>query len=291
MKTSTYIEKNFTRLDGKTVAISGATGGIGNHLAAELARLGAKLILLDRNTEKSETLILKLKADFPNLSAQHVRIDLEDFETVRKAKERLLEIGIDYLILNAGAYSIPRKKTSLGFDNVFQINFVSPYYLARSLMPSIKERGGRVIAVGSIAHNYSKTDPNDVDFATRGAASKVYGNAKRYLMYSLLENFGKDGSISIAHPGITFTGITAHYPKLIFALIKHPMKIIFMNPKRAALSILRAVYENTASYEWIGPRIFNVWGLPKKKRLSSAKSGEIEYIKSKAEEIYERISE
>ena len=127
MKTEKYIEKNFTRLDGKTVAISGATGGIGNHLAAELARLGAKLILLDRNTEKSETLILKLKADFPNLSAQHVRIDLEDFETVRKAKERLLEIGIDYLILNAGAYSIPRKKTSLGFDNVFQINFVSPY--------------------------------------------------------------------------------------------------------------------------------------------------------------------
>lgn len=291
MKTSTYIERNLGRLDGKTVAISGATGGLGNAICKELARLGAELILLDRNTAKSEALIKRLTLLVPTLKARHVRVDLEDFDTVRAAADELEGAIIDYLILNAGAYSIPRKKTSLGYDNVFQINFISPYFLARRLLPAIKERGGRVIAVGSIAHGYSKTDPNDVDFTTRGAASKVYGNAKRYLMFSLLGGFAKDGAVAIAHPGITFTNITAHYPKLIFAIIKHPMKLIFMKPRRAALSILRGLYENTDENEWIGPRIFNIWGLPKKQRLNSCKNEEIEFICRTAEDIYSKIQD
>ncbi len=289
MKTTTYIEKNFARIDGKTVAISGATGGIGNHLAEELARLGARLILLDRNSEKSNALIAHLKTIVPTLDAKHIRVDLEEFDTVRAAADELENTAVDYLILNAGAYSIPRRTTSLGYDNVFQINFISPYYLARRLLPGIKERGGRVIAVGSIAHGYSKTDKNDIDFATRGAASKVYGNAKRYLMFSLLHEFGGSGAIAIAHPGITFTNITAHYPKLIFAIIKHPMKIIFMPPRRAALSILQGIYESTNQNEWIGPKIFNIWGLPKKQKLCSCKDEEIAFISKTAREIYESL--
>ena len=80
MKTSTYIERNLGRLDGKTVAISGATGGLGNAICEELARLGAELILLDRNTAKSEALIKRLTLLVPTLKARHVRVDLEDFE-------------------------------------------------------------------------------------------------------------------------------------------------------------------------------------------------------------------
>ena len=73
--------------------------------------------------------------------------------------------------------------------------------------------------------------------------------------------------MSVVHPGITFTNITAHYPKWLFCIIKHPMKILFMPPRRAALSVLRGVFEPTAYGEWIGPRLFNVWGLPNTKTL------------------------
>ena len=45
------------------------------------------------------------------------------------------------------------------------------------------------------------------------------------------------------------------------------MSVIFMPPRRAALSVLRGVFEPTAYGEWIGPRLFNVWGLPNKKTL------------------------
>ena len=118
----------------------------------------------------------------------------------------------------------------------------------------------------------------------------VYGNAKRHLMYSMAELFSREEvHLSVTHPGITFTNITAHYPELIFALIKYPMKIIFMRPKKACLSIVRGIFEHTDGREWIGPRIFNVWGFPIKKPLKTASDGEIKAIFSRAEEIYHRL--
>ena len=164
--------------------------------------------------------------------------------------------------------------------------------MIKELIPTLRETKGRVIAVGSIAHGYSKSNPEDIDFSGEKAASKVYGNAKRYLMCSLWELFEneKDVKLAITHPGITFTNITSHYPKLIFAVIKYPMKVIFMKPRKAALSILAGIFTPTEKGYWIGPRLFNVWGLPKKKRLNTAKEEEIKRISETAEEIYRSIS-
>ena len=276
------------RLDGKKIAVTGSTGGIGQALCHDLAALGADLLLLNRNQTRSEEQRTALIAQFPNASVEILTVDLEDFSSVKIITEQLKKIPLDGFILNAGAYSIPRKICKTGYDNVFQINFASPYYMVRELMPQLSERGGRVVAVGSIAHNYSKIDPNDLDFSTYRAASKVYGNAKRHLMYGLLELFRQEPSVhlSVTHPGITFTNITAHYPKVIFALIKHPMKIIFMKPKKVALCVLDGLFENCSHDQWIGPRVFDVWGLPKKKRLKTATAEERRQIATRAETVY-----
>ena len=289
MSIKKWLKSNTSSLDGKLVAVSGATGGIGRELCMHLGALGANLVLINRSLDKSLALEAELVENYPNIRITHIMADLEILDTVKAAADELATMPIDYLILNAGAYSIPRHICDSGYDNVFQINFISPYYLAKRLLPKIAERGGRIIAVGSIAHNYSKTDPTDPDFRTRKPASLVYGNAKRHLMYSLLSLDGAKDSISITHPGITFTNITAHYPKLIFAIIKHPMKIIFMKPSLAALSVLDGIFTPTHPYEWIGPAIFDVWGLPKKKRLKTANNEEIERIAKTAEAIYEKI--
>lgn len=288
MSVNKWIERNTKSLLGKTVAISGSTGGLGGALCRHLAGLGASLVLIDRNIEKSLALASELKAEFPELKIAHVKADMADIESVKAASDKLSEMEIDYLILNAGAYSIPRYTTDMGYDNVFTINFISPYYLARRLLPSIKARGGKIVAVGSIAHNYSKIDENDVDFSTRKQAGLVYGNAKRYITYSL---FALDcESVVITHPGISFTGITNHYPKLIFTLIKHPMKIIFMSPKRASLSILAGLFTECKAGEWIGPSLFDIWGLPKKKPLRTASLDEAKKIAEIAENIYLNVN-
>ena len=157
-------------------------------------------------------------------------------------------------------------------------------------MPYLKSRGGRVIAVGSIAHNYSKSDPTDEDFSTRTRASLVYGNAKRHLMAAFFALAEEGKGVAVTHPGISFTGITAHYPKLIFALIRHPMKLIFMKPKKAALSIFEGLFTPTAAGEWIGPRLFNVWGKPKKQGLKTISRKEQDRLAEYANALFAELS-
>ena len=291
MRIKTWIERNTASLIGKRIAITGSTGGIGRELCRFLAELGADLILLDRNMERSSQFRAELLHDFAQRSIECISVDLSEMDSVKRATEELKKREIDIFLHNAGAYSIPRKRCETGYDNVFQINFVSPYYMIRELLPQLRMHGGRVIAVGSIAHNYSKIDSDDIDFSSRSKASLVYGNAKRYLMYSLLALAEQEREVSfvIAHPGITFTNITAHYPKLIFALIKLPMKVIFMKPKRACLSIILGLYASCSPEEWIGPCVFDVWGLPQKKRLTTASHAERKEIAHTAEAVYQTM--
>ncbi len=268
----------------KTIAISGSTGGLGRALCFHIAQRGGNILMLDRNKQKADALKAEIREKYPNTEIGFLPLDLEDFGSVTAVAESLCQSPPDYLILNAGAYSVPRKKTSLGFDNVFQINYLAPYYLARRLLPEIEKRNGRIVAVGSIAHTYSETSDEDIDFSKHTRASRVYGNAKRRLMFSLFALSNKH--ITVAHPGITFTGITAHYPKLIFAIIKYPMKMIFMRPRKAALSILYATQTETCGTEWIGPRFFRIWGKPRRQTLSTCSIAEQERISATAERLY-----
>ena len=284
-----WLSENTTSLKGKTVAISGSTGGIGKELCKFFCMLSANLLLIDRNKARSDVLRESLLAEFPNAKLKAYYVDLEDIFAVCELSKTLQSEEIDYLVLNAGAYKIPRRKGENGFENAFNINFVSPYILANALLPQIKARGGKVVAVGSIAHNYSKIDVTDVDFATRKAPSKIYGNAKRYLMYSLWSLEEYRDTINVAHPGIAVTNITSHYPKLIYAIIKYPMKIIFMNPKKASLSILYGLFTDTKRNEWIGPHVFDVWGLPRKKILKTCSQEEAQKISELSQKILKEI--
>jgi NAD(P)-dependent dehydrogenase (short-subunit alcohol dehydrogenase family) len=292
MNIEKWKKSNTESLSGKTIAVTGSTGGLGQALCAYLASLGASLVLLDRNPDRSAAHKAFLSERY-GADVECITLDLESLSSAEKAVSELTRIGIDIFIHNAGAYSIPRHKCESGYGNVFQINFATPYYMIKRLLPSLSERKGRVIAVGSIAHNYSRIDEKDIDFETRKAASKVYGNAKRYLMYSLFELFKDEteASLSIVHPGISFTNITAHYPKLIFAVIKNPMKVIFMPAKKAALSVLKGVFSQTEFGTWYGPRIFNVWGLPNKKRLHTFKNDEAEAVFMAAENCFKAVSD
>ena len=108
MKYNKWLNKHTDRLVGKTVAISGSTGGLGKHICRYLASLGASLVLLDRNYSKSETNKIALETEFPGVKVSLVSLDLVDIYSVAEATERLREIAPDILIHNAGAYSIPR---------------------------------------------------------------------------------------------------------------------------------------------------------------------------------------
>jgi len=292
MSVKKWLNKNTKNLENKTVAISGATGGIGKNICEILVGLNANLILLDRNMEKSLALKKHLLEINKKVDIKNLKVDMSDFESVKAVTEELKKMNIDVLLLNAGAYKIPRKITSIGYDNVFQINFISPYYMIKQLLPNLREKeDSHVVVVGSVAHNYSHINENDIDFRNNPKCTKVYGNSKRFLMFGLYELFKNEDKVKLAvsHPGITSTNITAHYPKLLYAIIKYPMKVIFMSNKKASLSIVKGVFEGTEYHTWWGPRAFNVWGFPKKSKLKTCKKEESQKIFEISEKIYDEI--
>ena len=291
MRKETWLQKNGTSLEGKTIAITGATGGLGREICMDLLALGGNLVLLNRNPDKNQALRRELLAQYPKANISDIPVDLTNIGSVKAACAALSQLSLDILIHNAGAYSIPREICSTGLLNVFQINFAAPYYMTKQLLPLLSQRHGKVVVMGSIAHTYSKTDPRDLDFATRTGSSLIYGNSKRYLMFAMGELLKDHPHVefAIAHPGITFTGITDHYPKVIFAIIKHPMKVIFMKPATAARGMILAVCRQLPYLHWAGPRFFHIWGDPSVRLLRTCGLQERQRIFRDAEKMYQKL--
>lgn len=280
-----------TNLVGKTVAVTGTTGGLGREICKAVVSLGADIVLIDRDARKSSVLQRELAKVRIGAAMHRVELDLSHPEQIKSAAKKIAAYSPDYLILNAGVYHVPRYKCTGNIDNVFMINFLSHYLLVRVLLPNLRKANAKVVAVGSIAHNYSRTDENDIDFSGRASSALVYGNSKRYLMFALSELLKNEPRVSftIAHPGITFTGITDHYPPAVFAVIKHPMKIIFPPPRVAARNIVYGMFDSTEKNEWIGPRYFNIWGRPEKHRLTTCQEDERQMIFKNAELLADRV--
>lgn len=294
MNVKKWIEKNCNDLTDKRIVISGATGGIGIHISTILASLNANLIFLGRDSDKTEKLKIYLQSLYPNIRIDIIDADLSSFESVKKCVENLKKYNkIDAIIHNAGIYNVPIQSTDFGFNNVFSVNFLAPYYITKQILPLLEKSDmAKVVIVGSIAHNYSHIDVNDIDFSTRKKPSKIYGNSKRFLMFSMYELFkNKDKvKLSVTHPGITSTNMTNHYPKFVYALIKYPMKVIFIPPRKASLSIIKGVFDNTNYHYWIGPKLLNIWGYPKTRKLKTCSIDESKKIFDIAENIYNEIN-
>ena len=270
----------------KKIAITGSTGGIFKELCKKLISDNYDLILVDRNKEKSEEnrrelLELKSSANIELLTA-----DMADFNSVKKVTEELKKCDFDYLIIGAAIYNVPLKKLELGYNNVFQVNFISPYYMVKELL-SVKDI--KVIVTSSIAYNYEKTKEDDIDFSNNKKASHIYGNSKRFLMFSLMKEYESLDKVRFAHPGITLTKMTNHYPRSINWLVKIGIGLIFPKPKKACLNIYEAIKNATPYMSWIGPKYLNLYGKPTVKKNLKISEEEINSINKMANEIYEKV--
>ena len=292
MKIQNWIDKNCKRLDGKTVCITGSTGGLAQEFTIKLASLGANLIFANRNKQKSEKQKQDILSKFPNTKIQILVVDMFDINSVKLFVRKLKQLSVDIIIINSAVYNVPRATSTSGFDNVFQINFVSPYFIIKQMMPTLqKVKDSKVIIIGSIAYNYSKVDFSDIQRLKTKKPSIIYGNSKRFLMFALCKLFENTSvNLSIVHPGITLTNMTNHYPKFVNWFVKIGIKILFSPPKKACLSVLAGTSQSTKFNEWIGPSKFNIWGFPKKQKLNTCSSAEATKIFNTAEKIYKDIS-
>ncbi len=292
MGMQSWLDRNTRSLAGKTVAITGCYGSLGSTVCRIVLQLSGGLILIGRNLQKMQALQTSLLQEFPGAEIRLVPAELTRMESVRQACEKLRQMPVDILILNAGTYNTPGERCDTGFNHVFQTNFVSHYYMVKQLLEQLARRKGRVVAVGSIAYRFSQTDPKDRDFSGRSSRKQIYGNSKRYLMFSLMELLREhpDVSLAIAHPEICFTGITSHYPRALLVFVRCGMKLIFMHPSRACRGIVRGMFDRVPDLHWLGPGWFDIWGNPAVKKLKSCPEAERRRVFADAEQIYRQIS-
>jgi len=146
------------------VVISGATSGIGKAAALELARQGARLTIVCRNEDKGAATVAELRDTVPGLSADVVRCDLADLESVRRAGYELVDRydAIDVLINNAGVNDTQSSLTAEGFDHMMASNYLGPFLLTRLVLARVKAAApSRIVVVGSEAHRMAAAfDPD-----------------------------------------------------------------------------------------------------------------------------------
>jgi short-subunit dehydrogenase len=177
-------------LRGRTILLTGATGGLGRAIAAALAERGATLVLSSRKPDE----LVQMAAELPGDGHRTVVSDLGE---PGAAEWLVAEAGeIDGIVLNAGTRA-HGQVDDLSADEVEQairVNFEAPVRMARTVGPRLRGQGsGHLVFIASLAGKAQA--PRHV----------LYGATKaglRSFALGLRQDLGRDGvGVSIVNPG------------------------------------------------------------------------------------------
>ena len=270
-KLDKYFLDNSKNLTNKTIAVTGATGSLGYFVCYFLLLQKAKIILVGRNEEKLKTSIKDLNKSFPKASLQYIVCDFANFKDVKCLAEELENRKIDILFNNAGCFHLPIKITD-EHDVTFVTNFLSPLYLTEYLCQ--KNETIDIVQTSSLSYKFSKLNFNDIETIHTKNKTKRYANSKRILTLSSLYLQTKfDNKIFLSHPGVSATGLFSsqkgEFSKFFNKIINPIIKILFMKPKKAALSIVMSIFNQYKKETILAPRgLFQIWGYPKQYKLN-----------------------
>ena len=132
--------RSFPEMTGKTVLITGCTSGTGLVLARTCGELGARVVMLNRPSERADRALGLLRE--AGADATLVPCDLSSFDSVREAGQRLRDelagSGCDVLCNNAGIMGMPDEATIDGFDVQMQANHLSHFLLTHEVWPLLE---------------------------------------------------------------------------------------------------------------------------------------------------------
>jgi short-subunit dehydrogenase len=141
-------------IEGSTILLTGACGGIGRAVAHELARRGAYLVLVGRRATVLDALASDLRAAGAS-QVFSVCVDLAAPEAASGLVQQVLALAgrLDGLIHCAGIQSFSAfvEESEQATDAVFALNTLVPMRLTRAVLPHLlRQRSGRIVLVGSI---------------------------------------------------------------------------------------------------------------------------------------------
>ncbi|MEY2592071.1 MAG: hypothetical protein QOJ67_4055, partial [Acidimicrobiaceae bacterium] len=199
--------------------VTGATNGIGEAAAIELARRGAHVGIVGRNPRKAEATVARIQAVSPTAPVDVFIGDLALMADVRKVAAELLDRydHIDVLVNNAGIQLQEQRTTSEGLPEMVAVNYLAPWLLTSLLRDRLVGSGpARVVVTASEAHRIGWTiDPDTILTDTspfgRAGVMPAYGKSKLLDVLFTLELAqrleGTGVTANCACPGLVATGL------------------------------------------------------------------------------------
>jgi retinol dehydrogenase-14 len=218
---------------GKTVLITGGTGGIGKATALGLARMGAHVAITGRDRGRSDAAAREIRSVGGQVDV--FVADLSSQRQLRELAEKVLELlpEIDVLVNNVGGYWNTRHVTEDGCERTFAVNHLAPFLLTNLLLERMQRRpGARVVTVSSNAHTAGRIDFDDLQGERSYSGARAYNQSKLanvLFTYELARRLTATSMTANAlHPGVVRTAFGAEDPagvqRFLVPLIRPFMK-------------------------------------------------------------------
>ncbi|KAJ3319219.1 hypothetical protein HDV06_006598 [Boothiomyces sp. JEL0866] len=202
-------------LDGKVALITGASAGLGLASAKMFASKGAKVYLQGRNRTKLEETIASIKKEFPRAELLPLIADLTILKDVESLGKQIRSDipKLDILLLNAGIAITAFRLSSDGIENVFQVNYLSQFYLYLLIKGLVESSKTRVVLVSAkpavdaclkVPFKWSVAEIND---ESKYVPFTDYGLSKRAIILFTLALKNRGVFASVICPGPVNTEI------------------------------------------------------------------------------------
>jgi len=227
-------------MNGKVCLVTGATDGIGKVSARVLAEMGAKVIIVGRNHEKSAAVLTELKSVSGNESIDLLIADLAVMQEVRDLAEQVIRRYdcLDVLLNNAGGYFAKHEITSDGLEMTFALNHMSYFLLTNKLMELLHSSApSRIVNVSSNAHYGVDIEFDNLNGEQDYKAWKAYQKSKLanvLFTYELLKRVPADITVNCLHPGFVATNFGNNNGGFVSPVLKIAKRISAIDPEEGA---------------------------------------------------------
>ncbi len=152
-------------MNGKVAVITGGTSGIGAAAAEALARQGVRLVLVARDRERAEAIMVKLRSKGPAIEHAVHYADLSRLSEMKRVAAEIAaaEPRIDVLINNAGGAFASRRVTEDGLEMTFAVNHMAYFVVTLGLLDRLRESApSRIVNTASMTYAHATLDFNDL---------------------------------------------------------------------------------------------------------------------------------
>jgi NAD(P)-dependent dehydrogenase (short-subunit alcohol dehydrogenase family) len=214
------VPSNFDNsMNGKTVLVTGATAGIGFHIAAALAAMGARVFITGRDESRGQEAVSAIRRRAGHDAVEFIIADASwiggNIFLADQVARRVDQLNV--LVNNVGGGPFPnRTETADGFETTLALNFIGPFALTLRLLPLLLQSGPTRIVnvVSSYAFPFWKPDPfDDLEARQRFVGIEVHARAKLLTILfalSLARRLKESATVvNAVNPGMAWTPGTA----------------------------------------------------------------------------------